>query len=1002
MKTFTRNTISAAVLSCFAGVATAADELVVHVFRDAAPAKGLSVSLDGGAPQPAANDVFVFDAGAGRHVLKVVGDSGPLAEYSFELERDRLADITINLKSSGEPEFFVDAYNPSNPASGGPGLLQGYVTDASNAPVADATVRLEPIGIETKTDAAGGYRLQAPRGNYAVVVEHEGYQTSRSSGLRIVAGLSVNANIALRTPATASAPAAADGVAEVVITGTSAPKPTDIQRFSSAVTNAISVEQLSQAGDSDVGASLKRVVGVSVQGGRYAVVRGLASRYISTTLNGDLMASTNPYRRDVELDMFPAEILSGIEIQKTFTADMPGDTTGGAIKIGTRGLPDGFVASLSAKLGGTTGTTGKKLYTYEGGDGDWLGMDDDTRALPGVIDRITNGGRNTPSAEESAAYAAALPNIYTPKRETASPDYGLSLALGNSFAHDIGLIGVYGMASYDRGFESRQDGTRADLRNVTETTFQRDIVSTELNGYLVAGIEADGWNLYSKTMVLRQTEDTTEFEDGDDIDDGTPFDQTLLEFNERQFLAEQLQGDVKLFGTHKLALRAGISQTSSETPDRRSYRYQNDRFVSTSLQRLYADLKEDALDFGADYSLPLDFSDKVNTTVKFGALYDKRDRSNDLVRIALMPTTVDTTDSVEELLTPENFANGTFRLRGASTATDSYEADQETLAGYLSTETNFGEAFTVIAGVRQDNFETKLRFPNSSRTPETSLKSDELLPSLGLIYRLGDDWQFRGGYSRTVSRPSITELSPSVFFDDRGRRFIGCTRETVRGLEPCSASTIDNFDLRAEYYINNADSISLAVFHKEIDKPLERGLLDGGTSGYTYRNSDSAKVTGVELDGQTSWLLAGAHNLVAGANISWIDSEITLDADGQRIEGRRTRELQGQSPLLANARLSYEHYATQQTATLTASYYDDRIDVAGGNGLQSIFEQGRVVLNLTYAKEFANGSTLGLKLRNLLDDDYKYTQRDAAGTDRTIERWKTGINGEISYTYKFH
>src|SRR5690606_36009212 len=97
-------------------------------------------------------------------------------------------------------------------------------------------------------------------------------------------------------------------------------------------------------------------------------------------------------------------------------------------------------------------------------------------------------------------------------------------------------------------------------------------------------------------------------------------------------------------------------------------------------------------------------------------------------------------------------------------------------------------------------------------------------------------------FTQSVSRPSISELSPSVLFDDRGRRFTGCTRQTIRGLEACRASTVDNFDLRAEYYFNRRDSLSLAAFHKEINSPLERGLLDGGTSGFTYRNSDSATV----------------------------------------------------------------------------------------------------------------------------------------------------------------
>ncbi len=789
---------------------------------------------------------------------------------------------------------------------------------------------------------------------------------------------------------------------EVVVTGSADRAPAEIERRSTAVTDALSIADLAKTGDSDIAASLKRIAGVSVQGDKFPVVRGLAARYIATTLNGDLMASTNPYRRDVELDLFPASVLSGIEIQKSFSADLPGDTTGGAIRILTRGISSAFDASVSVDLGGTTGTSGKDLYTYRGGGRDWLGTDDGTRALPAVIDQITSGGRENPSMADSRAHAHHLPNIYDLRRRRAPVDVGLSASVGDGFAAGAGLLGYYAAVKYGRGTGSHQQGTRADPRTVTESRYSRASTGTQADGYFVLGYEADaGWNVYSRTMLLRRTEDTAEHETGLDVDDTTDFTQSLLEYTERQFLSEQISAGFTLFDSHTLALRAGISQTTSDTPDRRGYRYQNQRFVSTSLERLYADLTEDAVDLGADYELPLDLGDRITMTVKAGGLFNQRDRRNNLVRLGIAPVAVNSTAPLESLLTPENFANGTYRLYGTSTDTDSYEAEQESLAGYLSTETIFGGSFTLVAGVRQDNFSTRLMFPYSPGTPGVALTSNELLPSLAAVYRYSDALQLRGAFSRTVSRPSISELSPSVFFDDRGRRFTGCTRQTIRGLEACKASTIDNIDARAEYYFTRRDSVSFAAFHKRIDSPLERGLLDGGTSGFTYRNSDRATVRGVELDGQFSWFLGNGHDLTVGANMSYIDSKITLDADGQRIEGIRSRDLQGQSPVLANTRLTWEHPSTRQTATLAMNYYDERIDVAGGNGLQPVYEKGRRVLNFTYEKTLGNGSALGLTLTNLLDDDSVFVQRNTANTRTVIERWRSGIGAGLSYTHQF-
>ena len=84
---------------------------------------------------------------------------------------------------------------------------------------------------------------------------------------------------------------------------------TSQERDASAVLDSIGAEQMSQMGDSSAASALKRVAGVSVVGGQFAVVRGLQGRYISSTLNGGLMPSTDPMRRDVPLDLFPAAVL---------------------------------------------------------------------------------------------------------------------------------------------------------------------------------------------------------------------------------------------------------------------------------------------------------------------------------------------------------------------------------------------------------------------------------------------------------------------------------------------------------------------------------------------------------------------------------------------------------------------------------------------------------------------------------------------------------------------
>lgn len=986
-------------------------ELYISTFLGTNPLKDLEIELDGrvlGSTDQRGGIAAQLENGT--HLLRVLEQGAEISQYSFELAPNENADVAITYTDfETAPEVSLDKYDPNAPEQGAPGVIQGQITDAEGNPLAGATARIEPSGAEVQSDAEGLFRIEAPRGQYTLSVSAEGYQDAQANGLRVAPDVGIAIDVALERPgaqdATEIGGASGEGPEEIVVVSSyNARKATtaNIKRFSSAVTDAISVEDLVRAGDSDVAASLKRVVGVSISGGRYAIVRGLDGRYIASTLNGNLLPSTDPFRRDVQLDLFPTDILGGIEVQKTFTADMPGDTTGGIIKIGTRDIPNEYINSLSVSGGYLSGVTGDKLLSYHRGGSDWLGYDDGERKLPGALDSASNGGLNfticqvagqtgCTSQQEAARLASLLPNHYATQSRTAQPQMGISYALGNSFATDGGRFGLYGAATYDSGAKSRQN---AHVDSATTlSNYARDAFTTATSAYLVGGYESDnGWSITSKTLYLHDSEDTTVFEEGLDKTEENSFSRVMLEWVERQLVSEQLSGTWKLFDTHKLEWRAGVSQTTRLSPDRRAYSYLGNTLVASSVERSYSDLSEDAIDFGADYSLPISFGDNIATNTKFGVLYNKRDRTNELVRIGVRPgdQLADLSQDIETLLSPEAFASDEFRLRGSSTITDTYDGEQEAIAGYVTTQIDLGTAWTIYAGVRQDNFEQTLDFPNSPGA-HVSLKSDELLPSLSGLYRIGDNWQVRLGYARTVSRPNITELAPSRFYDDLGREYIGCPT--------CVASNIDNYDARVEYYFDRNDSVSFAVFHKNITDPLERSVADGSgsaTNALTFRNNEKATISGAEVDGNRSFLLSDDHMLSLGANLSVFDSKITLDDVGQRLEVSDSRKLQGQSPFLANLRLGYDHFPTKQRATLTANYFDDRINIVTRAPQKPIYEAGRIAVNLTYEKEFVNLSKLSFRIQNLLDAKTRFVQ-----DGKTIESWKSGIEFTLGYNYRF-
>ena len=52
------------------------------------------------------------------------------------------------------------------------------------------------------------------------------------------------------------------------------------------------------------------------------------------------MPSTDPLRRDVQLDLFPSNIVDSIQVQKSFSASELASTTGGSISVITKGMPE--------------------------------------------------------------------------------------------------------------------------------------------------------------------------------------------------------------------------------------------------------------------------------------------------------------------------------------------------------------------------------------------------------------------------------------------------------------------------------------------------------------------------------------------------------------------------------------------------------------------------------------------------------------------------------------
>jgi len=161
---------------------------------------------------------------------------------------------------------------------------------------------------------------------------------------------------------------------QVVVTGIRASLQTavNIKKNADAIVDAISAEDIGKLPDSDVGETLGRIPGISVDRefgqGALVSIRGTDPQMTYTTLNGQTVASTGWYDqqsidRSFNYSLLPSELIGGMDVYKTSQADLTEGGIGGTVIVKTRkplDLPS-MTAFASAHVGkGTVSTSPDK------------------------------------------------------------------------------------------------------------------------------------------------------------------------------------------------------------------------------------------------------------------------------------------------------------------------------------------------------------------------------------------------------------------------------------------------------------------------------------------------------------------------------------------------------------------------------------------------------------------------------------------------------------------
>lgn len=1010
-------------------VALAAEPAVVNLvaFDRATPMPSAEVIVDGRVVARTNADgaaLLRIEPGSRELVLRV--DGREVLRRSLELAAGENVELIATLAPGAEPEVLIESSRGAAAGvaavavdAGPPGRLVGRVVGAEDGkPIANARVFVSGTPVDVRTDADGRFEATLPPGDYSISVVAPNFAARTLDGIAIASQARTEQDVEL-TPAGLELPEFV--VLEPFVEGSLAAF-VEEKRQSFAVSEVLSIQQISRAGDSDVAGALRRVTGLTLVDGKYVYVRGLGERYSSILLNGASVPSPDPTRRVVALDLFPVEILEGILIQKTFSPEMPGEFGGGTIQLRTKGMPEEFFLKLSVSQGWVDGTTFKDGLRYDGGTRDWTGFDQ-VRGLP---DSVIEANRRfgtlqvetpfqpglTPTELEAIGEDLAAGGFDT-RVATIPTDGSLTFAIGDSLA--IGedwRIGYTHSIRYAQSWDTLEDVRRKfafsspDEPLVPFLDLERIKTEREINlsGFLALGLEyGENHSVRATTTLVRQSFDTTQIDEGVDISESlSRF--FLLEWEENALLAQQFNGSHLFPSVSDLGIDWNYTRARAtrDAPNTRSYRYDlvegSDGIFqlsprSDSNDITYGDLVDDTETANVDLRLPFSPDEGHKITLRAGLSRLDRSREAGVRRYSFFgqPPPGSPPNLVQrppnEIFSPPNIRPGGFVIRDVTRNSDAYGAELDLKGAYFTFDWVWEDFLRVTLGARDERLDQAVRTFNLANPSvidsESLLATKDVLPSAGVTWFIDEDSQLRAIYAETVARPDFRELSTSPFIDP--------TIDTITIGNPDLVPTaIKNFDLRYEYYFSPTETASVALFGKEFVDPIERIQSPATGDVVTYSNVPKASLYGIEFDVYKSLGFVGDWGFVERLPLGWvpwqdvyvsanyarIDSKVSLTRETAGILTNLERPLQGQSPYVANVQLGWYAEDGQRELSLLYNVSGRRISEVGVFGVPDVYEEAAGQLDLVYATALPGDFNLKFRARNLIDPKVQFTVGD--------------------------
>ena len=868
------------------------------------------------------------------------------------------------------------------------GNIKGTVLDKqTKEPLTGATIQITGTAQGVVADIDGNYTLNVNDGTYTITVRYIGYKDILLNSIKVKAETLLN----FEMESDAQALGEVSVVAKKNLEGERALQ-MERQKATLAIEN-LGAKEMSIKGISNVEEGVKKITGISIASAGQLIVRGLGDRYSTTTLNGLPIASPNPDNKLIPLDIFPASTVQNITVSKVYDASAFADYSGAHIDISTKENVGSDFLSISFNAGGKFNTLGKDFYRMD--------RDGSLFKTPSLDQKLI--AMSLTDFEEYARHNRLFNTSFQVSKKTALPEFGGNIGFGKRFTlggNEVSVLGSIGVSNDLQTMDNASIRTLEATGN-TLNEFNYDSYSNELK---IAALGNLGYSFRTSDHIgytffyARNAIDTYMRREGVDYED-----HHLIGSNNVTHIYSlqnhQVNGKHHVGKQWDLNWSGSYSKTSSDEPDRRQVMFirEDDQIKLFKLNRqetmrYFGSLNED--EWVGDLTASYRFGD--NNKLQAGFTYKDKNRDYMGTRFyynlnKLNPTITDIYDT-DSFLNMENVENGSITIDRKKQPKDSYTAGNSIYAGYIATEYYPIAPLLVNLGVRYEISKQWVDYyTDGGKAERSELNKNDLFPSLNMKYQMNEKNSLRFAFSRTVTRPSFIEMAPFLYQESYGSA-------QIRGNADLQNGYNYNIDLRYELFEKNGDMLSITAYYKHLKAPIERvQTLSGGSAVHSFRNADNGMATGVEIEFRKEIV----KDLRFGVNGSYMYTNVKLPEGGAYTNSQRA--LQGASPYLANADLTYSPAFSNDRQLSVALLYNlqgPRIHSVGISGLGDIKQQPVHTLNFTGSYRFNRRFAVKLQVNDLLNQDILFKQEVPTTGDKVeVERFRKGTGFEVGFSY---